>query len=78
MFRIDCPVIFAIAYDGYAIRALRVNRVDYLLTPIDDEELKTAIDKSRNILKSKAVLPTDIHLLKQTLTQPQTGETYHT
>lgn len=39
------PVIFTTAYDEYAIRAFRLNSVDYLLKPIDLPELKSALDK---------------------------------
>lgn len=39
------PVIFATAYDHYAIRAFEVNAVDYLLKPFDEERLKRAIER---------------------------------
>ncbi|NUN99965.1 MAG: response regulator transcription factor [Saprospiraceae bacterium] len=39
------PVIFTTAFDEYAIRAFRLNSVDYLLKPIDLPELKSALDK---------------------------------
>lgn len=42
------PVIFITAYDSYAIRAFKVNGIDYLLKPCDEEELKLALDKYRN------------------------------
>ncbi len=42
------PVIFITAYDSYAIRAFKVNGIDYLLKPCDEEELKIALDKYRN------------------------------
>ena len=38
------PVIFTTAYNQYAIEALRANAIDYLLKPIDPEELKNAVD----------------------------------
>jgi two-component system response regulator LytT len=40
-----CPVIFATAYDQYAIQAFRVNSVDYLLKPISREALMEALKK---------------------------------
>ena len=46
---ISIPVIFTTAYDEYAIRAFRVNSVDYLLKPIKAEELRNAIDKFSKI-----------------------------
>jgi DNA-binding LytR/AlgR family response regulator len=42
---ITCPVIFTTAYDQYALRAFKVNSVDYLLKPIDEEELVAALAK---------------------------------
>ncbi|WP_128544162.1 LytR/AlgR family response regulator transcription factor [Larkinella soli] len=41
------PVIFTTAYDEYALRAFKVNSVDYLLKPIEKEELVRAIGKFR-------------------------------
>lgn len=42
------PLIFTTAYDAYALKAFKLNSVDYLLKPIDEEELKNAIDKFRS------------------------------
>jgi Response regulator of the LytR/AlgR family len=47
--RIDIPVIFTTAYDEYAIKAFKVNSVDYLLKPVDRNELKNAIEKFKII-----------------------------
>jgi len=35
-----CPIIFTTAYDEYAVRAFKVNSVDYLLKPVEQEELE--------------------------------------
>ena len=43
--QIQSMVIFTTAYDQYAIRAFKVNSIDYLLKPIDALELKSALDK---------------------------------
>lgn len=69
--QLKCPIIFTTAYDDYAIRAFKVNGVDYLLKPIDDDELAKAINKCRNIIESNAHFPSDINLLIQKLSQPQ-------
>ncbi len=45
--RVDCPVVFTTAFNEYAIRAFKVNSVDYLLKPIDFEDLKNAMEKFR-------------------------------
>lgn len=42
---IDTPVIFTTAYSEYALRAFKLNSVDYLVKPIIIEELKQALDK---------------------------------
>ncbi|MEI7595264.1 MAG: LytTR family DNA-binding domain-containing protein [Bacteroidota bacterium] len=46
-------VIFITAHDDYAIKAFKTNAVDYLLKPIDIEELISAVAKAKNIIDSK-------------------------
>ena len=43
--KVECPVIFATAYDEYAIRAFQLNSLDYLMKPVDKADLKRALDK---------------------------------
>ncbi len=45
--KILSPVIFTTAYDEYALKAFKVNSIDYLLKPIDSEELKKSFYKFR-------------------------------
>ena len=45
--RVSTPVIFTTAYNQYAIRAFRLNSVDYLLKPFTETDLKQALDKFR-------------------------------
>lgn len=40
------PVIFTTSYDEYAVRAFKVNSIDYLLKPIEKEELEAALKKA--------------------------------
>lgn len=49
---VDVPVIFTTAYDQYAIKAFKLNSVDYLLKPIRKTELKEALDKFKNVKSS--------------------------
>lgn len=50
---LGCPIIFTTAYDDYAIRAFKVNSIDYLLKPIDPKELAAALRKYKE-LKSRS------------------------
>lgn len=42
---LSCPIIFTTAYDEYALRAFKVNSVDYLLKPIGQKDIERAFDK---------------------------------
>ncbi len=44
---VECPVIFTTAYDEHALRAFRVNALDYLMKPIRREELEEAVRKAK-------------------------------
>ena len=48
---IKSMVIFTTAYDNYAIRAFKVNSIDYLLKPFKEKDLQTAIEKFENFKK---------------------------
>ncbi len=48
---VNCPVIFTTAYDEYAIRAFKVNSIDYLLKPVKRDELRAGLDKLRNLAR---------------------------
>ena len=69
-FTLQCPVIFTTAYEEYAIRAFKVNGVDYLLKPVQEEELKKAIDKCRSMIENKSFIPGDLQQLIKHFTQP--------
>jgi len=51
---IRCPIIFTTAYNEYAIRAFKVNSIDYLLKPVDRLELHAALDKFKKIQLTQA------------------------
>lgn len=42
---VKCPVIFTTSYDEYAIKAFKVNSIDYLLKPVETEDLSAALEK---------------------------------
>jgi two-component system LytT family response regulator len=52
------PVIFTTAYDHYAVQAFRFNSIDYLLKPIDSEELHTALAKVKQFSTFNSQLST--------------------
>ena len=52
---VKTPVIFTTAYDEYALKAFKVNSIDYLLKPIDQHELNNAIDKFKASNKHKEI-----------------------
>lgn len=54
--KIQSSIIFTTAYDEYALRAFKLNSIDYLLKPIDEEELKVAVDKFQVQLSKKESL----------------------
>ncbi|MBF9221056.1 LytR/AlgR family response regulator transcription factor [Hymenobacter ruricola] len=74
---VRCPVIFTTAYDQYALQAFKVNSVDYLLKPIDEEELAAALRKLRERLPAaQPAAPAaafDPALLAQLVQQMQQG-----
>jgi two-component system LytT family response regulator len=49
--QIKLPIIFTTAYDEYTLKAFKLNGVDYLLKPIQKEELRTAIEKLKDNIK---------------------------
>lgn len=51
--KVVTPVIFTTAYDQYALRAFRVNSIDYLLKPIEKESLAQSLEKYRSVHPTK-------------------------
>lgn len=62
------PIIFTTAYDQYTLQAFKTNSVDYLLKPIDADELTQALDKFKRLYGSAAPVPLpDLTTLLQAL-----------
>lgn len=57
--KVSCPIIFTTAYDEYALKAFKVNSVDYLLKPIEAGDVKNAL-KKLNGLSSANRIQSDI------------------
>jgi len=50
--KVNAPIIFTTAFDNYALKAFKVNSIDYLLKPIEKEDLSAAIKKYQNLTNS--------------------------
>jgi len=66
--KVTTPVIFTTAYDKYALKAFKVNSIDYLLKPIDEDELAASIEKFKS---TQAATKVDYSQLQTMMTQPQ-------
>ncbi len=66
---IKSAVIFTTAYDEYALRAFKLNSIDYLLKPIDEEDLEVAVNKfkARNQTQNFSL---DFEAIKSMLVNP--------
>jgi two-component system response regulator LytT len=67
---IKSAVIFTTAYDEYALRAFKLNSIDYLLKPIDEEELSVAIIKFKNQFQNSTISNLDFDAIKRMLINP--------
>lgn len=76
---VSAPVIFTTSYDEYAIKAFKVNSVDYLLKPIKQHELAASLQKYRRLNRVTEPLPApalSIDALVQQLRQQKTTTEY--
>ena len=64
---IDIPVIFTTAYDQYAIHAFKFHSIDYLLKPIQQDDLIQALRKLKKFSVPRGPEPIDIQALKELL-----------
>jgi len=66
--RINFHLIFTTSYNQYALKAIRFSAIDYLLKPIDREELKKAVQKVKE--RIQVPIPQQLEILMQRLKQP--------
>lgn len=67
---IKSSVIFTTAYDEYALQAFKLNSIDYLLKPIDDDDLKRAVSKYNARVPEKQTVSLDFDDIKKLLVNP--------
>lgn len=71
---IKSAVIFTTAYDEYALRAFKLNSIDYLLKPIDEDDLEIAISKFKNQFQKNTISNFDFEMIKKMLVNPAEKE----
>ncbi len=67
---IQSAIIFTTAYDEYALKAFKLNSIDYLLKPIEADELKVAIEKFEKNSQHQTHQNFDIEQIKKLLVNP--------
>ncbi|WP_370391398.1 LytR/AlgR family response regulator transcription factor [uncultured Winogradskyella sp.] len=67
---IQSAVIFTTAYDEYALQAFKLNSIDYLLKPIDEDELKKAVQQYTKQKSQSQAVTLDFNEIKKLLVNP--------
>ncbi|PQJ14769.1 LytR/AlgR family response regulator transcription factor [Aureicoccus marinus] len=67
---VKSPIVFTTAYDEYALQAFKLNSIDYLLKPIDDEELEAAVKQYKNYNQNTKGIGVDFEDIKKLLVNP--------
>ncbi|OEK07560.1 DNA-binding response regulator [Flavivirga aquatica] len=67
---IKSVIIFTTAYDEYALQAFKLNSIDYLLKPIDEDDLLTAVKKYKERTIQKQAVTLDFSDIKKLLVNP--------
>jgi len=68
---IKSAIIFTTAYDEYALRAFKLNSIDYLLKPIDEDDLEVAVNKFKARQPKAAPVSLDFETIKRMLANPE-------
>lgn len=75
---ITCPIIFTTAYDEYALQAFKVNSIDYLLKPINKEELRKAFAKYELLFNGNKAKDEDESLIRKIIREIKKENNYKT
>lgn len=67
---IKSAVIFTTAYDEYALQAFKLNSIDYLLKPIDEDDLSKAVSKYKERAPKQQSVTLDFNDIKKLLVNP--------
>lgn len=70
---VESAIIFTTAYDQFALKAFKLNSIDYLLKPIDEKELINAINKFSKHQQNSGNITVDINQIKKLLQQDKTS-----
>ncbi len=67
---VQSAIIFTTAYDEYALKAFKLNSIDYLLKPIDDEELEKAVNQYISQQTKESNINVNIDYIRKLLINP--------
>jgi DNA-binding LytR/AlgR family response regulator len=67
---VKSSIIFTTAFDEYALKAFKLNSIDYLLKPIDEDELKIAVEKYKALKPQSPNLQLNFEDIKKLLVNP--------
>ena len=70
MVEVKSAIIFTTAFDEYALQAFKLNSIDYLLKPIDDEDLERAVKKYNELKTETQKISVDFNDIKKLLVNP--------
>ncbi|WP_299053050.1 LytTR family DNA-binding domain-containing protein [uncultured Polaribacter sp.] len=67
---VKSAIIFTTAYDEYALKAFKLNSIDYLLKPLDEDELKVAVNKFKEHQPKISNVQVDLNAIRKLLINP--------
>ena len=68
--QVKSAIIFTTAYDEYALQAFKLNSIDYLLKPIDEDDLAQAVSKYKDRIPKQEAVTLDFNDIKKLLVNP--------
>jgi DNA-binding LytR/AlgR family response regulator len=67
---VNSAIIFTTAYDEYALKAFKLNSIDYLLKPLDEDELKVAVDQFKKQQPKQSDVQVNLDDIRKLLINP--------